>query len=690
MKKEKTIKITAFALAAAMLIGAAGVITCGAGTNGEENTEEKVYETISSVIDKERSIGKEETVYVLADADGSVKKVIVSDWLKNPDGKVKISDKTELEDISNVKGSETYSVNSGNLCVWDAQGKDIYYQGTTQKKLPVDIAVSYTLDGSPISAGELAGKSGRVTMRFDYKNNQKQTVELEGKKETLYVPFVMVTGMLLDNAVFKNIKVSNGKLINDGERSIVMGFALPGMQENLNIAKEAFEIPNYVEISADVQNFTLTTTLTIAGNEMFNGLNLEQVDSLENLTEALGALQEASSQLVDGSSELYDGLSALLEKSGELISGIDELDTAAKQVREGAKTLSGGTAELNSGLGELNIGLKNLAANSNSLTGGAKQIFESLLSMADGQLKAAGFNVPKLTIENYKSVLNGVLGSLDKEAVYKLAYNTAKAKVTESVQMQEAQIRAQVKAGVQKQVLEAVLAAAGQQMKAEQYQAAVESGMISEEMQTQINAAAEAQMNSEQIREQIISVTASKIKELIESSMKSETVQSQIAAAAAQAEAGAGSIQSLLAQLDSYQEFYNGVASYTGGVNQAYEGSKQLVSGAAQLKTGAASLSEGTAALADGVGTLKSGSSALTDGVSQLQEGSMQLSEGMKEFNESGIEKLAKAFDGDISGLVNRLKAAVGISKDYQSFAGIAEGMEGSVKFIYRTDSIGE
>ncbi len=210
-------------------------------------------------------------------------------------------------------------MNPNNMRVWDAKGNDIYYQGTTQKALPVDVSISYQLDGKPISAEDLAGKSGRVTIRFSYQNNQKETIEIDGKKETVYVPFVMLTGAVLDNDVFSNVQISNGKLLSDGDRSVVMGFAMPGLQESLNLDKRKLEIPDYVELTADVKDFRLDTTLTVASNDIFNHLDLEDLDA-QNLTSAISQLNDAALELVDGSSQLYDGLSAPLEK----IWGIDQ------------------------------------------------------------------------------------------------------------------------------------------------------------------------------------------------------------------------------------------------------------------------------------------------------------------------------------------------------------------------------
>ena len=249
-----------------------------------------------------------------------------------------------------------------------------------------------------------------MTIRFDYQNMQYEEVLLDGKTEKIYVPFTMLTGMLLDTEVFRNVTISNGKLINDGDRIAVVGIAFPGLQEDLAISKEKLDIPDYVEISADVENFEMGMTMTLATTELFGAIDSDKLD-LHELTDAMD-------QLMDGSSQLYDGLCTLLEKSGDLVSGINKLAEGAAQLKAGAESLDSGAAQLQAGAAQLSSGLNTLNANSSSLNGGARQVFSSLLSMANTQLSEAGLSVPALTIDNYASVLDGVIASLDDTAGY--------------------------------------------------------------------------------------------------------------------------------------------------------------------------------------------------------------------------------------------------------------------------------
>ena len=730
--KNRATKFISLALCAVVLFAAVGTSVFALTGEGKESEDENQETTINASAEAETS--KDETVYVLAGADGTVQKIIVSDWIKNAMAADSLEDKTELSDIENIKGDESFTLGGDNSCVWDAQGNDIYYQGNIEKELPVQMSVCYTLDGQAIAPEALAGQSGHVTIRFDYQNMQHEEVLLDGKTEKIYVPFTMLTGMLLDTEVFRNVTISNGKLINDGDRIAAVGIAFPGLQEDLAISKEKLDIPDYVEISADVENFEMGMTMTLATTELFGAIDSDKLD-LHELSDAMAELTDAMDQLMDGSSQLYDGLCTLLEKSGDLVSGINKLAEGTAQLKAGAESLDSGAAQFQAGAAQLSSGLNTLNANSSSLNGGARQVFSSLLSMANTQLSEAGLSVPALTIDNYASVLDGVIASLDDTAVYQAALEQVTAtvnanrgmieeKVTEAVQAQvEAEVSAQVTAAVQETVTQAVheneaqfRAAVIQQalgMTVEEYKAAIEAGLVTQEQQDAVNAAVEAamqaeidarmqreeiqaqinavtqqtvgeQMQSDEIQALIASNTELQVQQAISEAMSSDAVQAQLSAAAE----GAKSVIALKSSLDSYNAFYLGLITYTSGVSSAAAGANELKTGADALKAGTSELSAGAAELLQGIQTMKDSAPARVDGITQLRDGSMELSDGLKQFNEEGIQKLIEAVDGDLDGLSNRIRVTADVAKHYTSFSGISEDMDGDVKFIYKTDSI--
>lgn len=727
--KNKPAKIVSLVLCGVLTFSAVGVGAYAAGTKNADNNT-KVEEKAASSEDTKDTQGatKDETVYVIAGADGSVQKVIVSDWIKNSLESSSLTDKTDLENIQNVKGDESYSINGDNAKVWDAEGNDIYYTGDIDKEIPVDMKISYKLNGKNVSADELAGASGEVTIHFDYKNNQYEMVEIDGKQEKIYVPFAMITGMMLDNDKFSNVRVSNGKVINDGSHTIVAGLAFPGLSENLQLDSDEIEIPDYVEITADVEDFELTTTLTMASNEVFNEVDLGDSDSIDELEDSMNKLTDAMSKLLDGSSKLYDGVSTLLDKSNELVGYINQFAAAAKDIKDGAAKVDAGTESLQGYISQLSEGLNTLVGNNDKLNGGAKQVFETLLSTAQTQLTAAGLTVPTLTIDNYNTVLDKIIESLDEDNVYKQALQTVTAEVEKNRPVVEAGVTAAVKqqvedgvkaaakqkveAGARQQVLEGVLntknmtvdaynaavsagrideatqnainAAVDAQMASEDVQKQIEATMASEDVQNQIKAGVEQQMASEAIKKTISDNTEAKIQSLINENMQSETVKETLK----KASEGLASVSELKGSLNSYNEFYTGLLQYTSGAATAASGAAQLASGASQLKSGTSELAAGTNEFYNKFIEFQSGSGALVDGVSQLKDGAMQLSDGLKQFNEEGIQKLSDAVNGDLGNLAARLKATIDVSKDYKSFAGISDDMDGKVRFIYKTDAI--
>ena len=715
MKNKKTITLI---LCAALLTGTIAATIQASGNNNPVNdTAITETEKIPLILDKSESdaVRKDESVYVLANTDGSVKKIIVSDWLRNTQNSVAIEDKSELSSIENVKGDEGHT-DTGSARVWDAEGNDIYYTGTIEKELPVDMEVTYTLDGKIVTASELAGKSGRVTIRYAYTNKQYENVTIDGKMEKIYVPFAMLTGMLVDSDTFRNVEVTNGKILNDGDHTAIVGIAFPGLGDDLAIDSDTLDIPDSFTVSADVTDFHLSNTVTIAANGLFSQINPEKLDSMDDLTESLDQLNDAMEQLMDGSSQLYDGLCTLLTKSDELVSGIDALAEGAGKLQEGAASLEDGAAALSDGAKNLSYGLSQLAGNSDALNDGAGTVFDSLLAVANTQLAAAGLEVPALTVDNYAAVLEGVIASLDTKAIAKTAEDVAKQKVTAAVNAKKdevtaavteavrAEVGAQVEAAVRETVTEKVLGAMG--MTKEQYDAGVQAGAVDEAMQAKLTAAVDAQMADETIMATIAAKTeeqmgaetvqkliGAKTEEqmgaIIAKNLASDEVQSQIKAAIQQASDGLQSIESLRAQLDSYNTFYVGLRQYTAGVASAKAGADQLSAGANTLHNGTTALSEGIDTLYDGILTMQDGAPALIDGVTRLRDGAMSLSDGLDELNEKGIRKLTDMVEGDISTLTERMRATVETAQSYTSFAGIADDMEGEVKFIYRTDSIG-
>ncbi len=695
---KTTKKILAICLCAALCLGGAGMAFAQASS---KKADDQPVSAAQQAAELQQKISKDETVYVLTGADGSVKKIIVSDWLKNELGSASVADKSDLSDIENVKGDESYTINGDNMTVWDAQGNDIYYQGNIQKELPVGLSVRYYLDGKSVSPEELKGKSGKVTIRFDYENRQYETVQINGVNQRIYVPFAMLTGMILDNDTFQNVQITNGKLVNDGDRTVVVGLAFPGLQENLNLSRDDLSIPDSVEITADVTNFSLGMTVTLACNDLFSQLGDVDLTSLDS-TSALDQLTGAMDQLLSGSSSLYEGLSTLLDKSGELVSGVEELAQGAAAIKSGADSVDDGAAQLKAGLANLSSGLNTLSANSEALNSGAKQVFNSLLETAATQIRAKGLNVPDLTIENYAEELNTLIKSLDETTVYETALKQVTdaveaqrpvitQKVTEAVRQQvetqvtaavrqqvtekvtaavQQQVTATVTDTVQQQVAEQVIQAAANMSKAD-YDAAVAAGIIPQQTQDAVNAAIQAQMGSEAVQSKIAeNVSAqmaseavqSEITENIDTQISSEAVQATITEntdAQLQTEAiqatiqqqtdlqvqkaisenmASDAVQSQLKKASEGAQTLIALKASLDDYNTFYLGLLTYTGGVDDAAAGANDLYAGADQLKGGTAQLRAGAAQLYNGVLQLQDGTPALVSGVTQLKDGAMQ----------------------------------------------------
>ena len=328
---------------------------------------------------------KEETVYVNAKASGKTDKVTVSNWLKNS-GSVSgdLEDESTLSDIKNVKGDEKYT-SDGDKLTWATDGEDIYYQGTTDKKLPVSVKLNYYLDGKQMKPSELKGKSGHLKITVDYKNNEKQNVSLDGKDTEVYTPFVMMTGMILPNETFSNVTIDNGKIISDGNKNIVVGFGMPGLKDSLNLSSEESDkvtIPESLSIEADVKDFTMSSTYTVALSDLLDDVDMDSIVNVDDLQNALDDLEDAALQLVSGSDTLADGAGTLADGVNSYTEGVDTLNA-------GIQKYLGSNGELNGSVTEYVNGVNKVVKGVQDYTSGVNTLADGVSSYVDGEKQLA-------------------------------------------------------------------------------------------------------------------------------------------------------------------------------------------------------------------------------------------------------------------------------------------------------------
>ena len=437
------------ALAAAVSLGASltacaveteasSQVSAQEGSSSEDILTKTARELLKTTTKSDEN-GKEETVYVIQDADGNNDSVIVSNWLKNGDGKDELVDKTNLTDIENTKGDETYTENSDGTITWDAHGDDIFYKGTSNEELPVNVNIKYKLDGKTVSAQELEGASGHLEVEFSYENRLSKTVDINGEKTTLNKPCAVVSGLLMDGKKSSNVKVTNGKVVNDGDRSVVVGLALPGMKENLDLSDLDEEegdkindiIPDTVTVEADVTDFSMIGTVSLASYDLPIETDLDKYSSdIDGMKDSAAELQDGADKLVDGAKELSDymkelkdGTDTLSEGTGKLASGADTLSGGAEELSKGTGTLSSGADSLSEGAGQLAGGLDLLSTSVAQLPDGADKLYQGSLKLAAALKSGDSSSVDKYGV--YEAVSAMESGAEDLKSVLGLIMNGA-------------------------------------------------------------------------------------------------------------------------------------------------------------------------------------------------------------------------------------------------------------------------
>lgn len=419
-------------------------------TGSSKDADDIADKLMDSVSLKDNDADKDESVYLISDANGNVNKTIVVDHLKNKDKKDTLEDASNLSDIENVKGKEKFT-QSGDKLTWQAGGKDIYYQGTATEEPPVTQKVTYYLDGKEISPEDLAGKSGKVKIRFDYTNTTSYTETVNGEKQTVSVPFAAITGLVLGDG-FENIEVTNGKAEVSDSSSVVLGYALPGLKDSLGIKDKDLDgdvnIPEYMEMTADVENFSMPAAMTFVVNASdyvsTDGIDTSDLDDMINdLKDASTQLQDGSKTLAEGTDTLADGLSTLQSKLGTFASGVGTLQSGLKTYTDGVSTLSGGLNTLGNSTGALVSGADKLNSGAGQLASGSATLKDGLKSYTDGASELqAGINklyntldagltdkqkakIQKTAVESVQDSFKGETGVTVQKTIYAgLRYQT--------------------------------------------------------------------------------------------------------------------------------------------------------------------------------------------------------------------------------------------------------------------------
>ena len=570
------------------------------------------------------SFSKSETVYAVMNGDGSIKSTTVSEHLYSASGLANVTDKTTLTDIQNTESDAEFTQNGEEL-VWNTNDTDVYYKGNTDKALPIDVKVTYALDGQEAALEDIIGKSGHLTVTVNLKNNETGTVNVNGKDRTIVTPLITAVGVILGGDA-ANVTAEHGMIESAAKSSVAAFVTLPGVKDSLSglLPDEVDSIEDYLQdtvtVEADVEDFTCPQVMVACATSTaaLGTSNVFDLSSVNDLTDGINQLNDAMSQLMDGASQLVDGTSQL---AGGVLALLD-----------GANTLNNGAAALDDGLGQLTNGLDTLSANNAALNAGAQQVADGVLASANKTLKEGGLIDEDMTWSNYEAVIDNILTMNDKTLA------AGRKKMVRTIWEQEPSFK-------------------DSQLDLALYLSATKTNH-------DLEAALKLMQNfdASMLTGALEMVTNADAKNTAKAELKYQVENSQDMA----------DVRALKTSLSQIQFFVSSVNQYTAGVQTAADG-------AHSAKDGSAQLAAGTKTLYDGVNTLNTGAGQLNDGAGQLND-------GLNQFNEEGISKLTGALDQDqLHGLKTVLDEMTDRLNDYTSFAGAPDDAESSVKFVYKT-----
>lgn len=688
------------ALAGTALLGmtvafsTAGIpVTTASADDAQATPQEQGQSTTSTLAysSGKAATQKSETVYVFQKADGSVKNQTVSNSLTNGNGAQLLQDQTDLTDIENVEGDQEFTQSSEGT-VWDAKGGDISYRGTTTKEAPVDIKVSYQLDGRDVSPDEISGKTGHVKIHIAYTNNSRQTVN----GQTVYTPFLAMTGLILDNDNFTNVTTDNAKVIDDGDRHLIAGYAMPGLKESLGLDDSIdLDIPSSVDIEADATDFSLDSMLTLVSSDFFGDVDVDNLNA-GNIQDQLNQMQDAMNQLIDGGATLTDGLQQLSEGAASLKDGATQVDEGAATLSDklgdakaGSAKLKSGTEQLVAGVGDLSGktgGFSTAISGANKLKDGSSQLKDGLNEAIRGVQRIANGTKDEPGIAGIATQLN----ASNDEATKKLGQDQEK--VTSAADKLKSDLdQLQTKNTYLVTTLKEIMDRTTDTKTKEKLQGVISSlqdpstasklkedeGVLKDALGT-LGTDTTDTLTAAQSGPKAAAKGLNKYVDALNKQVVGTGLTSAVEGAQA-LNAGAAQLSSGLTEASKQLDT---------GAKQLSDGATQLDDGTGQLDTGLAALLAGSKTLAGGTAQLSDGASQLADGAQQAADGSVQLSDGLQQFNEQAVQKIVDAFSGNLGSLADKTKAIVQAGKNYNNFCGITSGTEGHVKFIYETDAI--
>lgn len=624
-------------------------------------------------------VTKDETVYVVTDSSGTQQDVIVSDHLINK-GRVKtIEDKTNLKDVENVKGEETFK-QDGESLTWDAEGNGIYYQGRSEDEIPVAMDIVYRLNDKVVTGSELQGQSGKVEIKINYTND----AEFEGTT----VPFVVMTGMVITDDSFKNIKVTKGKVIDDGDKLMVVGMAAPGLAQTLDIGESDLGIGSSVTITGDADKFAVEDMMTVVTNSFFEDIDTDKIDDLD-YDDEIKELDKGAKALAEGSDALYDGLDTLAESMPELQDGVAQLDDGAVQLRGTLKSkmkkIANATGQLHDGtstiLSNLKVMKKGLDGDGTAKNPGAINALDQVASGLKDGAQAAGEGAAQLrtSADGLQTAVDGI-SSLDSNL--KTGIDQAEPKM-EAINDSLTSLN-----GINTEQVVAAIEASDMSETDRQMAITAISGY-----KTTANGAAQVanneltgMKNAEAGTNQIYSGIKDAPAALNGAADGLDDSATKIGTAAGVVSQVSNGLKTMSAGLGTYDKDAKEQKTIIGGMTVIDSGLGQLHTEVKKSVSKKGTLTTALNKLVGGTGQLRKGAGDMADGVDKLDDGSKKLADGMSKMYKDGIKKIVDLYNDDLKGTLDSADAMMDAGKGYKTFTRLPSGMDGSVKFIYKTD----
>lgn len=577
------------------------------------------------------SVSKDENVFIILNPDGSIQKQIVSDWLHSDDGLRNVSDVSNLKDIKNIK-SDSVPDSNGEQLRWDTTETDLYYQGISEQTPPITVQIEYRLDGKAVTAQELLGKSGKLEITIRLTNHEKKIRMIDGQRKEVYTPFAVAIVCDLPNNNFKNIDAGGSTVLTESTNQIVSFLAFPGLKESFSgilddqLKELKEELQDEFTIQTEVTDFKMPTFLFAVATNLGDLKEVSTLPEVDELFDGLDQLQEATEQLTSGTRLLAEAAVQFDKKMGEFKGAYQTFDDGVVKAYGGAKQLSDGTADLKQATDLLKSKISTELVPAIENSQPLQQQLTQKMSELETQL--SGLEIPDMTVLQTKlgAAIGDVCDTSMETAVQIATGNTIDALTPE----QQAQITY-----------------AKQQIKAQA---------------------------SQQISQMMSSLDLEALTSLQSTLLDIKSLSGQML----------GSMNALLNALYNPQDDISNPKTIATAILALSVGADKLAGGADDLLAGLGDLNGASKTISGAIGEFDSATGQLASSTSELKD-------GMETYAEEGVGKLLD--DELIGGFKTALEIKDAMEEQadaYTSYTGLAEGMDGTVRFVMKTDGIEE